>query len=172
MSEFHAATALVGLQLLDEALARRRAIARRYRSELEDLPGVSFQEVNPDDDSTYKDFVILVDPTEFGVTRDVLATALARDGIDTRNYFDPPVHRQRAYRHVPHDNLEVTEDVARRVIALPMFTALADVDIDRVADVIASIHEHADSIDPSPGKRGPGPSRGARLGRSHAATRE
>jgi FlaA1/EpsC-like NDP-sugar epimerase/dTDP-4-amino-4,6-dideoxygalactose transaminase len=171
MSEFHAATALVGLQLLDDALARRRAIARRYCSELEGVPGVSFQEVSAHDDSTYKDFVILVEPTDLGVTRDVLASALARDGIDTRNYFDPPVHQQTAYQDVPHGDLEVTDEVSKRVIALPMFTALADGDIDRVADVIASIHEHADMINSTQDPGGPEQSRGARLGRSQAATR-
>jgi len=169
MSEFHAATALAGLPMFDEALARRRAIADLYRRELSDIPGISFQDVSPDDVSTYKDFVVLIDPKEFGLRRDLVTEALARDGIDTRKYFDPPVHRQHAYEDVPHGDLPATEDTAERVIALPMFTELADGDVARVAAVVASIQDHAPIIK-SRFERREEPSRGARLGRSIGVT--
>jgi FlaA1/EpsC-like NDP-sugar epimerase/dTDP-4-amino-4,6-dideoxygalactose transaminase len=146
MSEFHAATALQSLELLDDALHRRNAIAQLYRGNLHDVPGVGFQHVPQADFSSYKDFVITIDPRAFGVTRDVLVLALAAEGIDTRSYFDPPVHRQRAYRHVTHDDLSDTEDVSSRILALPMFTDLRDEEVERVADVIAAVHEHADAI--------------------------
>jgi dTDP-4-amino-4,6-dideoxygalactose transaminase len=146
MSEFHAATALQSLELLDEALRRRNSIARLYRSILSDIPGIGFQYVPQDDVSTYKDFVITVDPHAFGLTRDVLVLALAAEGIDTRSYFDPPVHRQHAYRHVSHDDLSTTEEVSSGIVALPMFTELRDDEVERVANVVAAVHEHADGI--------------------------
>jgi dTDP-4-amino-4,6-dideoxygalactose transaminase len=146
MSEFHAATALQSLELLDGALQRRHEIAQLYRNNLHGVPGVGFQYVPAHDVSTYKDFVITIDPHAFGVARDVLVLALAAEGIDTRNYFDPPVHRQHAYRHVVHDDLPDTEVVSSRILALPMFTDLRDDEVERVADVIAAVHEHADAI--------------------------
>jgi dTDP-4-amino-4,6-dideoxygalactose transaminase len=146
MSEFHAATALQSLELIDDALRRRNEIAQLYRKDLHDVPGVGFQHVPQSDASTYKDFVITIDPEAFGVTRDVLVLALAAEGIDTRSYFDPPVHRQRAYRHVVHDDLVDTEAVSSCVLALPMFTDLRDDEVERVADVIAAVHDHADAI--------------------------
>ncbi len=172
MSEFHAATALLSLDMLDETLARRNEIARRYQRALAGIPGIRFQAVDPDDFSTYKDFVILVESGEFGVTRDLLSVALRWDGIDTRNYFDPPVHRQRSYAHVDRMHLPVTDDVARRVIALPMFTALQDAEIDRIADVIGSVHAHADAINDWRDRHLRAPVGGVRRGRSANVTRQ
>ncbi len=126
---------------------------------------MSFQDVPSDDVSTYKDFAILIDPDEFGVTRDLLAVALARDGIDTRKYFDPPVHQQHAYAHVPHDDLPATDEVASRVLSLPIFTQLEDRDVERVAAVVASVQDHAPIIKSRHERRQQG-SRTARLGRS------
>jgi dTDP-4-amino-4,6-dideoxygalactose transaminase len=171
MSEFHAAVALLSLDMLDESLARRNEIAMRYRSALRDVPGIHFQHVPDEDFSTYKDFVVLVDPHEFGVNRDLLAAALQADGIDSRNYFDPPVHQQQSYAHIEHELLPVTDDVSKRVIALPMFTALEDDDVERVAEVIASVHAHADAIKSRRDRHLQEPPRGVRLGRSVIVTR-
>ena len=63
-----------------------------------------------------------------------------------QDYFDPPVHRQGAYRHVVHDDLADTEAVSAGILALPMFTDLRDDEVEGVADVIAAVHEHADAI--------------------------
>ena len=94
MSEFHAAMALESLRKFAGSLERRRYLAGLYRTHLEEIPGIGFQEVPAGDVSTFKDFTITVDPEQFGLTRDGLAHALKAEGIDTRKYFDPPVHRQ------------------------------------------------------------------------------
>ncbi len=171
MSEFHAAVALLSLDLLDDSLSRRNEIAMLYRNALADVPGIRVQEVADEDFSTYKDFTILVDAQQFGVTRDVLARALRSDGIDTRNYFDPPVHQQDSYSALEHRSLPVTDRVAQQAIALPMFTAIEDSDIERVADVIASVHEYADAIQAREDRHHDTPPRGVRLGRSVAIMR-
>jgi dTDP-4-amino-4,6-dideoxygalactose transaminase len=146
MSEFHAALALESLALLDDHLSARAAIAARYREGLASVPGIEPQQVPPTDTSTYKDFSVLIDPDTFGVPRDVLVEALAADGIDTRNYFDPPVHRQAAYADLATGPLPVTEDVSARITSLPMFAALSRDDVDQVLSSVALIHEHADEI--------------------------
>ena len=38
----------------------------------------------------------VIDEDEFGLQRDELVVALRALGVDTRCYFSPPVHRQRA----------------------------------------------------------------------------
>jgi FlaA1/EpsC-like NDP-sugar epimerase/dTDP-4-amino-4,6-dideoxygalactose transaminase len=172
MSEFHAAVALLSLDMLDDALARRNEIAALYRSAVAEIPGVRVQEVAGDDCSTYKDFAIVIDPEEFGVTRDLLARALRSDGVDTRNYFDPPVHRQQSYSTVEPRALPVTDVVSQRVIALPMFTALQDDEIERVVDVIAAVHVYADAITARQDRHHDTPPHGVRLGSSVAVMRQ
>jgi dTDP-4-amino-4,6-dideoxygalactose transaminase len=146
MSELHAALALESLDRLDEHLAVRTDLAGRYREALAGLPGVRVQAVEDGDLPTYKDFTLAVDPDAFGMGRDQLARALRADGIDTRSYFSPPVHRQKAYRNIAPAELPVTESVAARVLNLPLFAALALETVDQIAEVMASAHRHAEAI--------------------------
>src|SRR5690606_17672923 len=101
MSELHAAVGLESLRELDEHLAVRRDLAARYRAALAGIPGITPQAVDPEDASTYKDFTVVVDETVFGLDRDTVARALRAEGVDTRPYFYPAVHRQAAYADLP-----------------------------------------------------------------------
>ncbi|MCA1706254.1 MAG: DegT/DnrJ/EryC1/StrS family aminotransferase [Actinobacteria bacterium] len=149
MSEFHAAMALESLALLDEQLHLRNAIAARYRVGLAGLPGIATQEIAPGDSSTYKDFTIVVDPDAFGLSRDLLVRALGAEGVDTRNYFDPPVHRQQAYAGLGTSALPVTDDLCSRVVSLPMFARLPLEAVDRVVECLHSLHHRADAVGPA-----------------------
>lgn len=145
MSEFHAAVALESLDLLDDHLERRQALARRYRELLATVDGIAVQEVDEGDMSTYKDFTIRVDDG-FGLGRDDVVVALAAEGIDTRRYFHPPVHAQQAYAHLPRAVLPVTDDVSGRVISLPMFARLTPDDVTTVAETLASLGHQAEQV--------------------------
>ncbi|MGH8977246.1 MAG: aminotransferase class I/II-fold pyridoxal phosphate-dependent enzyme [Acidimicrobiia bacterium] len=148
MSEFHAAMALESLELLDDTLARRRDFADLYSELLDDVPGVRCQAVRADDVSTFKDFTIVVEP-EFGISRDDLVVALLAEGIETRNYFDPPLHRQEAYVDLESVDLSITDMVAANVTSLPIYPDLREDDVVRVVDAIAAAQHHASQIDAS-----------------------
>ena len=95
--------------------------------------------------STFKDFTVMVEP-EFGLTRDELVVALAAEGIETRNYFDPPLHRQLAYAGTEPRQLPVTDAVASNVVSLPIYADLREDHIVRVFDAIAVAHDRAVEI--------------------------
>jgi dTDP-4-amino-4,6-dideoxygalactose transaminase len=146
MSELHAAIALESLSGLDARLVERRRVVDRYRNGLAELPGVAAQHVDPRDISTYKDFTVAIDDDAFGLSRDAVVDALRADGIDTRNYFSPPVHRQHSYRDVEPYDLPVTDAVAGRVVSLPIYASLTDAQIDAVTRVLGSLHRHAAEV--------------------------
>jgi dTDP-4-amino-4,6-dideoxygalactose transaminase len=146
MSELHAAVALESLTELDVHLARRRQLAELYRGLLASLPGLAVQRVDPVAESTYKDLTVVVDESRFGVARDDVVGCLAAEGIDTRRYFWPPVHRQRAYRTLPPVELPATDWLAARVVSLPLWRDLTDDDIRTISTVMAGIHDHAAEI--------------------------
>jgi dTDP-4-amino-4,6-dideoxygalactose transaminase len=139
MSELHAATALASFEDLEERIARRNQLAERYRKVLADVPGIDFPAVAEGDRSTYKDFTILIDPDSFGMD------AAAAAGIQTRRYYSPPVHRQRAYRWVGPANggLPQTDRAAARVLTLPLWTPMADEQIDGVGVAMARLARRA-----------------------------
>ena len=111
------------------------------------MPGIEFQAISARDTSTFKDLTIRVDADQFGIDRDGLALALLAEGVDTRKYFDPPVHRQRSYAHLEHSCLPVTDAVARSVLSLPVFPDLRDDHVERIAAIVRSVHTHAVELD-------------------------
>jgi dTDP-4-amino-4,6-dideoxygalactose transaminase len=141
MSELHAATALASFADLEERIGRRNQLAERYRKALDELPGITFPVVAEGDRSTYKDFTILIEPEEFGMDAAAVAAALAAEGIQTRRYYAPPVHRQRAYRSVGPANgaLPQTDRAAARVLTLPLWTGMDDEQVDGVGVAMARL---------------------------------
>jgi dTDP-4-amino-4,6-dideoxygalactose transaminase len=146
MSEMHAAIALESLAEIDVHLDIRRSLAARYAAALAEVPGLTPQAVDPDDLSTYKDYTIVVDETRFGLDRDQLVAALRAEGIDTRPYFWPPVHRQQAYAHLDTPELPRTDHVSSRVVSLPLWRDMPDGSVERIVDALAAIHAHAAEI--------------------------
>jgi dTDP-4-amino-4,6-dideoxygalactose transaminase len=141
MSELHAATALASFEDLEERIARRNELADRYRKVLGDLPGIDFPTVAEGDRSTYKDFTVLIDRQRFGSDAATVAKALEAEGVQTRRYYSPPVHQQRAYRSLVATNgpLPVTEDAAAKVLTLPLFTGMSDEQVDALGAVLARL---------------------------------
>jgi dTDP-4-amino-4,6-dideoxygalactose transaminase len=140
MTEFNAALALADLSLLDDKLRRHNQIAETYATLLAGTPGIGFQHVRECDSSSYKDFSILVSPREFGMDRDQLGDALLEQGIPTKKYFYPPLHRQKVFaNHAGNTNLEITETISRRVLSLPIYHSLHDETVEMITSSIRQL---------------------------------
>ncbi len=148
MPEFNALLGLHSLRGLEAAARRRNEIAALYRNQLAPLPGIGFQEVPRNCRSSFKDFSITIDPDVFGMTRDELARALTAENIDTRKYYDPPVHRQTAYRGwaPPAGTLPHTERLAERSLSIPIWSHMDDATARGVCRAIGRVHEFAKDI--------------------------
>lgn len=146
LPEFNALMGLHSLQMLEAAAQRRNAIASSYRAALGDLPGLGFQQVRETDRHSYKDFSITVDEQAFGLGRDGLAQALEAENVDTRKYYDPPVHRQTAYVRFASKSelLDNTELLAARSLSLPMWSEMKNETVLDICRAIRRIHEFAD----------------------------
>jgi dTDP-4-amino-4,6-dideoxygalactose transaminase len=144
MSELHAATALASFEDLEERIAERNRLAERYRKVFGELPGVDFPAVADGDRSTYKDLTVLIDADVFGMEAAAVAEALRAEGVQTRRYYAPPVHRQRAYRSLVPANgpLPVTDLAAARVLTLPLWTGMTDQQVDLVGLAMARLAAH------------------------------
>jgi dTDP-4-amino-4,6-dideoxygalactose transaminase len=143
MSEVHGALALASLPGLSDRIKRRNDLADEYRDALSRLPGVTFPTVRDGDVSTFKDFTVLIDPETFGVDAVAVSAALAHEGIDTRRYYSPPVHRMHAYRSYAAvgGDLTVTEKTATRVLTLPLWNEMTEAHIDRVVAAMAEVRD-------------------------------
>jgi dTDP-4-amino-4,6-dideoxygalactose transaminase len=149
LSELHATLALLSLRHLEERVAARNAVADRYRELLGQLPGIGFQQVPKGSRSSYKDFTITVDGERFGASRDAVDDALHAEGVQTRRYYSPPVHRQSAYADVAYRQLPVTDRLGDAVISMPMWSHLPLEDVERVGAAVTKIHAHAGAVEAS-----------------------
>jgi dTDP-4-amino-4,6-dideoxygalactose transaminase len=148
MPEFNALLGQHGLPHLESAARHRNNIADFYRARLSRLPGIRFQEVRDGNRSSYKDFSITIDAEAFGLTRDELGATLTAENIETRKYYDPPVHRQAAYKRFapPELSLPNTELLAFSILNLPIWSAM---DISVASDICLALersHQFAEAI--------------------------
>jgi len=147
MSEFHAAVGLKNLARIEEFMSGRQQRAERYRRMIR--AKTSFEVLSPSDGvrHTFKDFTILL-PEESADRRGDVMRTLQEAGVETRAYFDPPVHEQRAFRVYADRPLPNTESLSRRVLTLPFYTTMTDDEIDYVVAALqkAEAEIHAGSI--------------------------
>lgn len=147
LPELNAALAAKTLEMLPSNLARRREIARRYQEGLShSVPGIKFQTVKPGNETSVKDFAIVVNTDETGLDRDTVVKHLTRCGISTRNYFHPPLHLQTALQpwgQSYRGALPVTEKIASEVICLPVYHALTDSEVDYIVECLVEAPRYA-----------------------------
>ena len=146
MTEFQAVLAAAGLPDVEQGIAQRRRLVRIYRTYLDTVPGLRTQVVEGTGVSSWKDFAIVIDADEFGFSRDQLERFLSGDNIETRRYFDPPLHRQRIYRRYyrpQEDPLSVTDQVSSGVLCLPLHTGLSERTAEAIAGRIAWLHRNS-----------------------------
>ena len=69
-----------------------------------------------------------------------MQTALEQAGIDSRIYYATPCHRQQVYAQHPQHNeaFPVTDDIANRLVAIPVFHQMTDDEVQRVIDAVVS----------------------------------
>ncbi len=150
MQEFNALLGLENLKVVDEHIARRRAVGALMTERLSSLPGLAMQRHSPSAGVNFQNFPITVDGTAFGLDRDLLWTALAAENVFCRKYFFPPLHRHESYcgGGAPPTGyrLPVTDDVADKVLCVPIYSDMSDDTARRICDSIERIHHHATRI--------------------------
>ena len=140
MDEIRAAYGLLNLKQVDDAIAKRKATAEKYRAALKDVPGIRFLNDIEGVHHNYAYFPIFIS-AEYGISRDALYEKLKEHNIYGRRYFYPLISTFSAYKGLDSANpanLPVAHKLADQVLCLPMFAGLTDEDIDRTIKVIAT----------------------------------
>ncbi|MCS7071255.1 MAG: DegT/DnrJ/EryC1/StrS family aminotransferase [Anaerolinea sp.] len=139
MSNVLAAIGCGQLKVIEARVERKRAIYAYYRQHLGDLPGLTFVDEMPYGRHTRWLTVMLVDPVAFGVDREQIRLKLEEHNVESRPVWKP-MHQQPVFRHYEAIGGAVADDLFKRGLCLPSGTALTDIDLNRVIEVIASMH--------------------------------
>ena len=135
LSNLLAALGRAQLRGLDSRIVRRKKINRSYRAALGDLPGISFMPIADYGEPNYWLTCILIDPDEFGVDREVVRIALEAQNIESRPTWKP-LHLQPVFADSAVIGGAVSARIFDQGLCLPSGSALNDVDVERIVDII------------------------------------
>lgn len=134
LPELSAALGRVQMGRLQELLTKRGQVAAWYEARLKDIELVEVQHIAAS--TTRMSWFVYVIRLAPKVSRQRLATLLSEAGIPTRPYFSP-IHLQpfmiERFGYQPGD-FPVTEDLARRGLALPFSGVMAEEQVDAVCN--------------------------------------
>jgi len=130
LDSLQAGVLLAKLTVFADELAARERIARYYDSRLGNA--VVTPSRVPDSTSAWAIYAILL---RDAATRQRVQECLRADGVPTAIYYPRPLHLQPAYRR-QHDGvgLPVSEELADRILALPIHPYLSEADLAHVCD--------------------------------------
>lgn len=132
MTEVHAAIGIANLHYLQAALDDRKEKYTLYKELLSQSSDLKFQKIN--EDCNYSYFPVIF-PSEAMLL--MVEKKLNVSGIYPRRYFYPSVN---TFTHIlPYMEMPVSEDIAKRILCLPLYCDLSKKNIERIASEILSL---------------------------------
>jgi UDP-2-acetamido-2-deoxy-ribo-hexuluronate aminotransferase len=130
LDSLQAAVLLSKLTVFADELRAREQVAMHYDARLGNL--VQTPARVPDTTSAWAIYAILLHDAE---ERDRVQLSLKDNGVPTAIYYPRPLHRQPAYRdHHDGTALPVSDDLANRILALPIHSDLNEAALEHICD--------------------------------------
>ena len=127
MTEVHAAVGIANLRYLDQALADRKAKYARYKEILGQNPDIRFQKITSDCNCSYFPAIFKDEATALKVIESLSAVQ-----VFPRRYFYPSVNT--FTKLVPYVPMPVSEDIAARILCLPLHIGMSMEDVEFIAE--------------------------------------
>jgi UDP-2-acetamido-2-deoxy-ribo-hexuluronate aminotransferase len=135
LDTLQAAVLLAKLDVFEDELAARNRIAAIYDAGLPS--GVTIPARVPDSASAWAIYAILLPDA---ATRDRVQAGLKDRGVPSAIYYPRPLHHQPAYApHHTGNTLPVSEDLATRILALPIHPDLTDAQAHDVCAALRAV---------------------------------
>lgn len=130
LDSLQAAVLLSKLTVFSDELSARERIASYYDARLGNFVQTPARVANST--SAWAIYAILLRSAD---ERDRVQASLKANGVPTAIYYPRPLHRQPAYRdHHDGTALPVSDDLAQRILALPIHPYLSEPDLERICD--------------------------------------
>ena len=129
LDEIQAAILDVKLKHLDEDVALRKEVAKKYINGIKN-PKITLPIIFDWDQHVFHIFTILCE------NRDELQKYLTEKGIGTNIHYPIPPHKQECYKEWDDISLPITEKIHEQELSLPMSPCLTDEQIQYLIEVL------------------------------------
>jgi len=142
LTNVQAAIGCAQIEMLDQYIAKKRAIASRYELGLQEAAGIRLMPHAPWADSTFWLYTVLVDEKQFGMGSRELMERLNHAGIQSRPLWQP-MHQSPVHRQSESTSCETAERLYASAVSLPCSVGLSQSDQEHViASVLRAGHSH------------------------------
>jgi dTDP-4-amino-4,6-dideoxygalactose transaminase len=145
-SEIHAVFGIHAMKNIEKFVKRRNELVKTFISELKDVPGLSFQAIEKQCRSTFKDLAIVVDRNTFGCDREAVIAALAKENIMTKRYFYPPLHRMTLMKDIAEGQFPNTDKVSQNILCLPIHSHMTQQTMKKICKALDRVQKHAKDV--------------------------
>ena len=137
MTNLQAAVGCAQMERVDQLVARKRAISRRYNDAFTNVPGIGLFPKPDWADSACWFSGVTLDAKRYPAVGDIVEQLRSR-GIDGRTFWKP-IHLQEPYITTPTEDVSVCDAVWSSILTLPCSTGLTESDQGRVIDELKEI---------------------------------
>jgi dTDP-4-amino-4,6-dideoxygalactose transaminase len=130
-SEFQAAMGLCNLKYVDEIISKRRSVFGWYDEYLKN--NISRPFVYSEEDHNYSYYPVVFKDKEEAMG---VVAALNAQEIYPRRYFYPSIN---TIEYVDGNSCPVSEDIASRILCLPLYSDLEQSDVKRISEIINQV---------------------------------
>ena len=130
------------LYCVEEERNKRHEIMQIYKKRLKDIEGIKIVTTLEGKESSYQYFVIQVDGSKFGISRDQLHMLLKEANVFPRKYFYPLCSSFNWYENnisAKPSNLVVANKIVNETLALPYYGGLTGSVAHDICDMILEI---------------------------------
>lgn len=138
LSNIQSAMGVAQMEVIDDLVAAKRAIARRYQDGLKEIQGLTLMPTQPGTTPVYWLYTILLPPDTTLEKRKNMVTALNARGIGSRPLWHP-IHGLSPYSECQSHLIEVSTDLYRRAINLPSSAGLTEQDQQHSIDSLKTL---------------------------------
>ncbi|GAB3526226.1 DegT/DnrJ/EryC1/StrS family aminotransferase [Pontibacter brevis] len=134
LDTLQAAILRVKLPHLDDFSRKRNASAAVYDAQLGGYTSISIPARAQNSSHVFHQYTLRC----HGFDREDLRSFLQAKGIPTMVYYPVPLHQQKAYSHYErnNENLQVSEQLCRQVLSLPIHTEQEQAELSFISDTI------------------------------------
>lgn len=135
LDTLQAAILLAKLDIFDQEITKRQAVAERYTTSLAGHPSIDVPSVGPGNTSVWAQYTILEK------NRDELRESLIDAEIPCVSYYAVPLHLQPVFGYLGYHrgDFPQTENASSTGLSLPMNPYLSEAEIEQVTDAIVPL---------------------------------